>query len=235
MPKILEEWKVLPHGRLTKVDDGLWTVTGELHMPLTPLQRRMTVVRLNSGDLVIYSAIALDEPQMAVLEAEGRLAWLIVPGDLHRMDAKIWKARYPDLRVVAPSGAQKAAEDVVHVDATDPDFGDAAVRFVTVSGMAGHEAALIVRRAGGTTLVVNDIIGNMPHDSGFVLRLTGFVGDEPHIPVPVRMSLKEKETLRAQLEAWADLPDLKRIIMSHGEPIERDAPARLRALADTLG
>ena len=39
MPKILEDWTVLPHGRLTRVDDGIWTVTGELHMPLTPLQR----------------------------------------------------------------------------------------------------------------------------------------------------------------------------------------------------
>lgn len=234
MPKILEDWTVLPHGRLTRVDDGIWTVTGELHMPLTPLQRRMTVVRLNSGDLVIYSAIALDEPQMTLLEAEGRPAWLIVPGDLHRMDAGIWKDRYPDIKVVAPSGAQKAADKVVHVDATDPDFGDDSVRFVTVQGMSGHEAALIVRRPAGTTLIVNDIIGNMPHDSGFVLRITGFAGHEPHIPVPIKMSLKEKEVLRGQLLTWAREPGLRRIIMSHGEPIEDDAPGRLRDLAESL-
>lgn len=234
MPKVLEKWTVLPHGRLTLIDEGLWTVTGEVHMPLTPLERRMTVVRLKDGGLVVYSAIALDEPQMQVLESAGRPAWLIVPGDLHRMDAKIWKARYPDLKVAAPSGAQKAADQVVHVDATDPDFGDDDVRFVTVSGMEGHEAALIVRRPGGTTLIVNDIIGNMPHDSGFVLRITGFAGHEPHIPVPIKMGVKEKDILRGQLLAWAGEPDLRRIIMSHGDPIETDAAGQLRALAATL-
>lgn len=234
MPKIFEEWTVLPHGRLTLVDDGIWTVTGELHMPLTPLERRMTVVRLNSGDLVIYSAIALDEPQMQVLEAAGRPAFLIVPGDLHRMDSKIWKARYPDLKVIAPIGAREAADKAVSVDATEVDFEDDAVRFVTVKGMSGHEAALLVRRPAGTTLIVNDVIGNMPKDSGFVLRLTGFAGDEPHIPVPIRMSLKEKEVLRDQLLAWADEPGLKRLIMSHGDPIETDVQGQLRALAETL-
>lgn len=234
MPKSLEDWTVMPHGRLTEIDDGMWTVTGELHMPLTPLERRMTVVRLNDGELVIYSAIALDEAQMKVLEDAGHPAFLIIPGDLHRMDAKIWKARYPDLRVIAPSGAQKAADEVVHVDSTDIDFGDDAVRFVTVSGMSGHEAALIVRRPAGTTLIVNDIIGNMPRDSGFILRLTGFAGDEPHIPVPIRMTVKEKSALRDQLLAWAEEPGLKRIIMSHGDPIEDDAPGQLRALAATL-
>ncbi|MGN6210426.1 hypothetical protein [Asticcacaulis sp.] len=234
MPKILEEWTVMPHGRLTRVDDGIWTVTGELHMPLTPLERRMTVVRLKSGGMVIYSAIALDEPQMEELEESGRPAYLVIPGDRHRIDARIWKKRYPDLKVIAPAGAEKAAEEATEINATEVDFGDEDVRFVTVKGMSGHEAALIVRRSGGTTLIVNDVIGNMPQDSGFVLRLTGFAGHEPHIPVPVKMGLKDKDDLRSQLLAWATEPDLRRIIMSHGDPIESDVSAQLRALADTL-
>jgi len=234
MPKILEKWTVLPHGRLTEVDEGLWTVTGELHMPLTPLERRMTVVRLKTGELVIYSAIALDEPQMQILEAAGRPSYLIVPGDRHRMDTRIWKARYPDLKVIAPAGAETAAEEAVHVDATDVDFGDDAVRYETVKGMQGHEAALLVHRPTGVTLVVNDIIGNMPEASGFVLRIMGFAGDHPHVPLPIKMSLKEKEDLRQQLLAWSAEPDLCRIIMSHGEPIQADAKQSLQALAESL-
>ena len=235
MPKILEDWTVLPHGRLMPVEDGMWTVTGELHMPLTHLERRMTVVRLKSGELVIYSAIALDEAQMQVLEAAGRPAFLIVPGDRHRLDAHIWKARYPGLKVIAPVGARDAAEKAVHVDATEADFGDEAVSFVTVEGLSGHEAALIVRREAGTTLIVNDVIGNMPHGAGLVLRLTGFAGHAPHIPLPVKAGVKDKSVLREQLLAWADEPNLKRIIMSHGDPIEWDVPGRLRALAESLG
>ena len=234
MPKILETWTVLPHGRLTEIDDGIWTVTGQVDMPLAHLQRRMTVVRLQDGDLVIFSAIALDEPQMQRLEATGRPAYLVIPGDHHRTDAKIWKDRYPDLKVISPSGARKAAEAAVHVDATDVDFQDDDVKFVTVQGLAGHEAALVVRRASGTTLIVNDLIGNMPGGSGFVLRLMGFAGDAPHIPGPVKWGLKDKATLRDQLLSWADEPGLTRIVMSHGEPLEAAPGDELRRLAQTL-
>jgi hypothetical protein len=232
--KILDEWTVMPHGALTQVDTGLWTVTGELHMPLTPLERRMTIVRLNDGSLVIYSAIALAQPEMKRIEAAGRPTFLIVPGKLHRLDARIWKQRYPHLKVLAPASAREAAEEAVHVDATDFHFDDVSVDFITVGGMSGYEAALMVRRENGTTLIVNDIIGNMPNDAGLVLRLTQFAGEEPHIPLPIKLGLKDKAGLRDQLLAWAAEPNLTRIIMSHGEPIEGDVSGQLMALAETL-
>jgi len=236
MPKIFDSWTVLPHGRLTPVDEGIWTVTGRIEMPLTHLERRMTVVRLKGRRLIIYSAIALHEAQMQVLESFGEPAFLIVPGDHHRTDAKVWQARYPTIQVVAPVGAVKAAEEAVFVDTTAPDFGDGDVSFVPVEGLSGHEAALLVRRPGGTTLIVNDLIGNMPRGAGFVLRLMGFAGDEPHVPVPVKMGLgRHRDELRRQLLAWADQPGLKRIIMSHGDPVEVAPAEALRRLAESLG
>ena len=105
----LESWKVLPHGQLTEVDDNVWTVTGTIHMPVGDFERRMTVVRLRDGGLVVYSAIALDEPQMARLDSLGRMAWLVVPGDDHRLDAKPWLQRYPTMYVAAPAGAREKA------------------------------------------------------------------------------------------------------------------------------
>lgn len=235
MPKIFDTWTVLPHGRLREIDDGIWTVTGQIDMPLTHLGRRMTVVRLKGQRLVIYSAIALDDAQMRELEGFGKPAFLVVPGDHHRTDARVWKARYPAMEVVAPAGAVKAAEEAVRVDTTDPDFGDPDVGFVTAGGLEEHEAALLVRRTSGTTLIVNDLIGNMPHGAGFILRLMGFAGDEPHVPAPVKMGLgQHKDELRRQLLAWADEPRLKRIIMSHGDTVEAAPAEELRRLAASL-
>lgn len=234
MTKILDEWTVLPHGPLILVDEGLWTVTADFKTPLTRLERRMTVVRLANGDLVIYSAIALAEPEMRRLETAGRPAFLIVPGQFHRTDARIWKRRYPALKVIAPAGIREAAEEAVHVDATEIDFQDDAVSCVIVGGESGFEAALSVRRAGGTTLIVNDIIGNMPKDSGLVLRMTRFAGEEPQIPLPIKMTLQDKAGLREQLLVWAAEPHLKRLLVSHGEPIEKDVAQHLQTLAQTL-
>ena len=63
-----EHWTVLPHGKLTEIDAGILTVVGEIHMPLVTLPRRMTVVRLADARLVVWSAIALDETEMATLD-----------------------------------------------------------------------------------------------------------------------------------------------------------------------
>jgi hypothetical protein len=238
MPKIHESWTVLPHGSLTPVDDGILTVTGQIHMPLVELQRRMTVVRLAGGDSVIYSAIALDEAQMAQIEALGPPRFLIVPGDAHRLDAGIFKQRYPALTVIAPQGARKRVEEALAVDAATADFGDAAVTLQTAAGTGGHEAVLLVRRADGDTLILNDLIANLRRQDGFegwLLHMMGFGGDAPEIPTVTKLlMLEHKADLRRQLLEWAANPRLRRILVSHGDPIELDPAGVLRDLAETL-
>ena len=238
MTKPNENWNVLPHGKLTPMDDGMLTVEGRIKMPLMDLPRRMTVVRLHDSRLVVWSAIALDDAAMATFEAFGRPAFLVVPNDHHRLDAKAWKNRYPELKVIAPEGAREKIADVVAVDTTSPDFGDPGVTFVTVPGTREHEAALVVRKERGTTLVLNDLVGNIHAASGidgWLLRLAGFAGDDAQIPRVVKMALvKDAADLRAQLLEWAELPGLRRIIVSHGEPIESEPQRTLRDLAASL-
>jgi hypothetical protein len=60
MTKPFTTWTVLPHGKLEALEPNLLTVTGTVHMPLVDIPRRMTVVRLRDGQLIIYNAIALD-------------------------------------------------------------------------------------------------------------------------------------------------------------------------------
>jgi len=238
MTDVHEKWTVLPHGPLTQIDGGILTVTGTLPMPLVQLERRMTVVRLSHGGSVISSAIALDEDEMQRIEAFGPPRYLIVPGDAHRVDAKVFKARYPAIRVIAPPGARARIEKALPVDATEADFGDPDVRFQVADGTGGHEGVLLVRRAGGTTLVLNDLIGNLRRKEGFegwLLHVMGFGGDGPEIPAVEKLLLVDNRArLRAQLLAWAGDPGLRRILMSHGEPIEHDPAGALRAVAATL-
>ena len=238
MTQPFQQWKVLPHGKLSQIDDNILTVTGEIHMPLTDLPRRMTVVRLNGSRLVVFSAIALDEDEMASLEAYGRPAFLIVPSDKHRLDAKIWKDRYPAMQVVAPEGARAKVEKTVPVDTVEPRFDDPNVQFVAVPGTRGHEAALVVRTQNGTTLVLNDLVGNIRNESGFggwLLRIAGFAGKEAQIPKVVKMMLiDDTNALRAQLLQWAEIESLKRILVSHGSPIEENARETLRDLTGSL-
>lgn len=231
-------WTVLPHGDLIQINDRILTVVGDLKMPLVHLPRRMTIVRLNDGGLVIYSAIALDEAQMARVEAFGTPRFMIVPSGRHRLDAPAYAARYPQLKTIAAHGARAKVAEVVNVDANAPNFGDPSVRYVEVAGTNQTEAALEVDAEDGVTLIVNEIIGDI-HGAhglgGWLLKTMGFAGDEPHVPAGPKLEFaKHKADLAAQLRQWAAIRNLKRIIVSHGDIIETDPQANLRKLADSL-
>jgi hypothetical protein len=229
-----KEWTVLPHGKLTRVNDRIVEVVGKLEMPLLELPRRMTAVRTARGELVIFSAIAMREPEMAELEAFGRPAFLVVPSERHRLDAPGYAKRYPGITVVAPrAGAEKIGE-VVGVHTSTPDFGDPSIRFVEIAG----DSALEIDGGDGLTIVVNDLIGDI-HDTsglgGWLLKMMGFAGDEPNVPGPVKLTLgKHKSEVAQQFRRWAARDELRRIIVSHGEAIEVNPRARLRELADSL-
>jgi hypothetical protein len=234
MTKPFKDWTVLPHGKLTRVNGRILAVVGDLKMPLLELPRRMTLVRLKSGGLVIFSAIALNEPDMAELEAFGRPVFLVVPSERHRLDAPAYAQRYPRITVVAPrEGAEKISE-VVRVGTNTPVFGDPTVRYVEVAG----DSALEVDGDDGLTLIVNDLIGDIHGESGvggWLLRVMGFAGDEAQVPGPVKLTLgKHKSEVAQQFRRWAERDDLRRIIVSHGDSIEVGPRGVLRKLAASL-
>jgi len=203
-------------------------------MPLLRLPRRMTAVRLKSGDLAIFSAIALQDPDMAELESLGRPAFLIVPSERHRLDAPGYAQRYPDITVVAPSAGKEKIAEVVRVGTSTPDFGDPSVRYVELAA----DSALEVDCDDGLTIIVNDLIGDIHGESGiggWLLRVMGFAGDEAHVPAPVKLLLgKHKGEVAQQFGRWAERDDLRRIIVSHGDSIEVDPRGVLRKLAASL-
>ena len=228
-----------PHGPLTALAENLWIVDGIIAMPPGPLPRRMTVARLADGSLVIFSAIRLSETEFGRLEQLGPPRYLVVPNGFHRHDAAAFKARYPQLRVVTPEAARAMVEEVVPVDATTDIFADPTVRFLTVPGTGDRESALLVTSAGGTTLVLNDLVGNVRDSRGLmklVLTLMGFAGRRPQVPrMFARRVVTDRHAVATQFREWAALPGLERIIVSHGAMIDGDARGELLRLADSLG
>lgn len=237
MPTFNKEWRVLPHGQVKAVDDRIVTVEGEISMPLAKFPRRMTVIGLSRNRSAIFSAMALTESAMRRIEEVGKPSFLIVPNGHHRIDARPWKRRYPKMKVLCPPGARKSVSEAVPVDSTDDILGDKDVEFVIVEGTDQAEAALVVRRKSGTTLVANDVIANVRHPHGLggkiIARLAGFGVKRPQVPrVVKRFMVEDKSKLASQLRQWAEIPGLRRIIPSHGEMIEAPAPALQRMAED---
>jgi hypothetical protein len=197
----------------------------------------MTVAKRSDGVLVVHNAVPLGDAEMAELAAWGKIGVIVVPNGSHRLDARVFHERFPDARVICPAGARKKVQEVVPVSGTyDEEPADPIVRFETLQGTRNGEGAMIVTDGGGTTLVLNDLVFNMPHKpgvSGFVLKhLTGSSGGPKMSRIARWFIARDKPALKTHLEKLAGLPQLKRVIVSHHQVIEQ--PAVLREIAASL-
>ena len=236
MAKAHTSWRVLPHGPIEKLSERVWRVEGQL--PKMPMKRVMTIAKRSDGGLVVHNAIALGESEMAQIEAWGPVVAIAVPNGYHRLDARVFHERFPSARVLCPPGARKKVEEVVPVTSVYSDEpADAAVSFEVLDGTKGGEGAMIVKDAGGTTLVLNDLVFNMPHVggfTGFVLKAVTASTGGPRISRIARWFIaRDKPALKTHLEKLAGLPQLQRAIVSHHQVIEQPAGV-LRDLAASL-
>lgn len=236
MAKLNSDWIVQPHGELIEVAEGILTVEGSIVMPLGIFPRRMTILALEKGGSAVWSPIPLREVEMARIEGLGPVRFLIVPNQAHRLDLKPWKDRYPAARIIAPPRARDAVAEAAPVDATDDIIGDPAISFQLVAGTKSDEFALNVKRGDGVTLLLNDIVSNVRHPKGLgaqiMARLLGFGVKRPRTSRPVRrLFVDDPAKLARQLKDWASIPDLRRVIVSHGEVIEQRAGDALRRVA----
>jgi len=218
MGKANADWNVRAHGPIEKLSDNLWWVQGTL--PGMSLKRVMTVARLGDGRLVIHNGIALEAAAMNELEAWGTPAFLIVPNGAHRLDAPAYKRRYPQLKVLTPKGSRAKVEELVAVDGSYEDFpADEHVRFESLHGVKEQEGAMLVRSSDGLTVVLNDAVFNMDKKRDplgwFFTTLLGSAPG-PRVSRLAKLAfIADKRALRADLERFAALPELTRLIVAH--------------------
>ena len=234
MPKLNDEWTVLPHGPVRTLAPGLKTVVGQIPLPLGNFPRRMTALALPRKRSLLYSPVPLHEDQMAEIEALGAPAYLVVPNAGHRLDIRAFRERYPKAKVITAPGGVEGVAEAVRVDGTTADLGKAG-ELILVAGVDEGELALLVHHEGGKTLVTNDIIGHVTNPQGpgawIMSRLMGF-GPRAQVPRLVRrMYIKQPKALAAQLRQWAGIEGLVRLVPSHGDAIEQPAPVLLRLAA----
>jgi hypothetical protein len=238
LPKLNDTWIVQPHGPLQMVAEGILSAAGSIAMPLGRFPRRMTVIVLASGGVAVWSPIPLDDAQMARLDSLGPVRFLIVPNAGHRLDILAWKARYPEAKVIAPPGARDAVAEAVAVDATDNVLADPGVTLERVAGTKADEFAMLVSREDGATLILNDILASVRHPHGLganiMARLFGFGVKRPRTSRLVRrMYVADGRAVAQQFRRWAEIEDLRRVIVSHVDIISyAPAEALRRAAAD---
>ncbi|MEW5853858.1 MAG: hypothetical protein AB2A00_34100 [Myxococcota bacterium] len=223
---------IYPHQPPVEIAPGIWQVAGSLPFPLP---RSMTIVKLPSGGLLLYSVVAMHDEGMRKLEALGKPEVMVVPHAFHIMDAPFFKARYPDLKVVAlPDAAQRLAGKVSVDGGPDQLLTPLGIRHRVVPGLKHGEIMLDLDAAGGRALVFTDVIGNV-HAKGLLMKLLSVPGGGAGLPRIVRFrQVAKKAVLKQFLLELAETPQLKLLLGAHGDPIRDDPAGVLRKAAGTL-
>lgn len=227
--------RIFPHGRWRELLPGLWTIRGKIN---APLYRNMVVVRLPSGELVIHSAIALDDVGMAELETIGRPAYAVVPNAQHQRDAPFYASRYPGMQMICPAAARLEIRPVVPISAAAEEALPAlGFKLHAVPGSKAMEYVYeYALPSSDRVLIVNDMIfgpnATPANLAGALMNmlLVGFRDRYGIARIYRRRMVTDMPALKRFIARLSTVAGLKLVTISHGDPITANPAAELRAI-----
>jgi hypothetical protein len=134
---------------------------------------------------------------------------------------------------------KKKVDEVVRVSGDYTSFPtDSRVRLEHLDGVAEAEGVMVVESNDGVSLVLNDIVFNMPHKAGFAGFILKSVLQSSGGPRVSRIGkwflVKDKAALKACFTRLASTPKLRRILVAHHETIDHAPSETLKRVAADL-
>lgn len=215
---------------LRELDKNLWVVERPLQLAGVPFGARMTVVRLPEAGLWLHSPVALDDPLRRALAELGPVRYVVAPNLFHHLYLAEYPRAYPEAQLWGPPGLAEKKPDMrlsaVLGQAPSP-WADALDQ-VGIEGVPRLNEFEFLHRAT-RTLIATDLVFNFPRMHGVWPRVfLSLVGAHARLASSrvLRSLVRNREAARRTLEtvlAW----DFDRVILSHGDVLERDGKAAL--------
>ena len=97
---------------LKEVDKNIWVAEQKLKYLGLQVGTRMTIIRLNNGELVVISPIKLDKGIINQVNELGKVSIIIAPNLYHHLFISNFKSVYPDAKVFAAPGLDSKRQDI---------------------------------------------------------------------------------------------------------------------------
>jgi Domain of unknown function (DUF4336) len=147
---------------LKNLGAGLWVRDGEWYG--TAFRRRMTVMALKNGDLVIHNPFQLNEEDLSDLKSLGKIVGIVMPNTFHGDDVGWIAERVPDAKVFVPAPILHKIKMKHRVDGTLeadwPHEWSSDIKCLPIEGLRFlHESVFF--HCNSKTLVLTDLAFNM--------------------------------------------------------------------------
>jgi len=226
------------------IADDLWIVDGA---PITTLGLklpvRMTIVRLQSGDLLLHSPTKHTPALAKAIERLGPVSHLIAPSIGHWQFLEDWQRAIPQATTWAVPGLRdrwQVQKSGVRIDrdlgGREPEPWVNEVKQGIIGGGGGFKEAWFFHRAS-RTLLLTDVVDNMeparlPPLTRIAMQLAGATSGTT--PYHVRAALLFNRKQNRDALRCLDRLDPERVVFAHGRWFDRDGGRQLREALNWL-
>jgi hypothetical protein len=201
------------------------------------LRRNVTLVRLRSGKLLIHSTAPFLAEDVAAIHALGEPGWLLDGILRHDTFAKEGREAFPNIPYLAPQGFSDAVGFPTQLIIPPPREWDGELQALEIQGAPeARDTALL--HGPSRTLILTELVFNFGDDQPLwtELLLRVAIGGEHHpgMARPFKAGIKDAASFKASVAtilSW----DFDRVIVGHGDVIDFDGKAKLRAAIEAAG
>ena len=218
---------------LRKLAEDLWVVEKPQRFLGLEVGSRMTVIRLADRNLFLHSPVELDLELRKELDAIGAVRYVVAPNRFHHLYAGKVALAYPEARLWIARGVGEKRPDLKLAEILTDEAPAEWSREVDQLYFRGRpfENEVVFLHRPSRTLVMCDLAFNFGPNVPLITRLTmsvlgGYGRFRPSRldPLLIRDRRAARESLEHML-AW----DFDRIVIAHGEVLERGGQEALRA------
>jgi hypothetical protein len=221
--------------KLEQIGEKIWIAEGPtVSFYGFPYPTRMAMVRLDSGDLWVWSPIELDSQLRTEVDDLGPVRHLVSPNKIHHLFLGAWADAWPEARLYASPGLARRRRDLTfHAElgnTPDPAWEGQIDQVVIGGSVVMNEVVFFHRRSA--TCLVCDLVQR--HDPSFqtgwkgaLMRIDGLVGADGSTPREWRLSFLDRARARAAVQralSW----EPESLVIAHGEWVRAGGTAALR-------
>lgn len=217
------------------IKDQIWIVEYPIRYMGIELFARMTIIKLDNGELIIHDPCQINDDIKSNIDALGVVKYIIAPGSFHHLFVADFQAKYPAAETYLCPGLERKRPDIkfdwILGNRPDPRWGGILEQLVIQGTRIIWEVAFFHRPS--KTLVLVDLLENIGddyrHKVGLQLRLWWLVfrmWNNPKAAPEYQVGWGNKNLVKQGLNkilAW----QADRVIIAHGENIEANVNAVL--------
>ena len=220
------------------IKDQIWIIEYPVRYAGIDLFGRMTIIKLDNGELIIHDPCKINELVKNEIGKIGEVKYIVAPGSYHHLFVTEFQQKYPNAETFLCPGLERKRPDIkfewILGNKPDHRWGNVLDQIVVQGPKYIWEVAFFHRPS--KTLILVDLLENIgddfQHPTSLLLRFWWKVvykmWNNPKAAPEYQMGWGRKDIVKGSLNkilSW----EAERIILAHGELIENNVTNVLRS------